>query len=76
MANKKISVKSGSVVLFEAKTGKLTKAEKIADRIWLCNDLYIEFNLYGQNEYSVQFCGDDIFFRSLSDAVAFCADAE
>ena len=72
----KIAIKSTSAVMFESKTEKLTKAEKIADRIWVCNGLYIEFNAYGQNEYTVQFCGDDIFFRTLSDAVAFCAHAE
>ena len=32
---------------------------------------YIEFNLYGQNEYSVQYCGDDVIFTSEQDARAF-----
>lgn len=32
---------------------------------------YIEFNFYGSNEYSVQFCGDDIIFDSEEDAKNF-----
>lgn len=31
----------------------------------------IDFNIYGQNEYSVQFCGDDYFFSTLDDAKKF-----
>lgn len=31
----------------------------------------IDFNIYGQNEYSVQYCGDDFLFNSLADAKAF-----
>ena len=27
---------------------------------------YIEFNFYGNNEYSVQYCGDDIVFQIAS----------
>ena len=29
---------------------------------------YIDFNIYGMNEYSVQFCGDDLVFNSVEDA--------
>lgn len=29
---------------------------------------YIEYNFYGHNEYSVQYCGDDILFHSLAAA--------
>lgn len=32
---------------------------------------YIEFNIYGSNEYSVQYCGDDLIFKSVTDARAF-----
>lgn len=34
-------------------------------------DYYIEFNFYGKNEYTVQYCGDDIFFRTEDEAKAF-----
>ena len=35
------------------------------------NGYYIEFNLYGQNEYTVQYCGDDLIFRSIQEAKDF-----
>lgn len=28
----------------------------------------IDYNIYGMNEYSFQYCGDDIFARSLEEA--------
>lgn len=31
----------------------------------------IEFNFYGMNEYSVQYCGDDVMFESKDEAKAF-----
>ncbi len=31
----------------------------------------IEFNFYGMNEYSVQYCGDDVMFKSKDEAKAF-----
>ena len=31
----------------------------------------IEFNFYGMNEYSVQYCGDDVMFESKDAAKAF-----
>lgn len=31
----------------------------------------IEFNIYGQNEYTVEFEGDDVWFTSLSEAKRF-----
>lgn len=31
----------------------------------------IEFNFYGQNEWTVQWCGDDIWFTSKEDAMVF-----
>ena len=32
---------------------------------------YIEFNLYGANEYSVQYCGDDVIFKTEEEAKVF-----
>ena len=32
---------------------------------------YIEYNIYGQNEYSVQYCGDDFLFKTPEEAKAF-----
>ena len=31
----------------------------------------IEHNFYGQNEYSVQYCGDDCLFTTLEEAKSF-----
>ena len=31
----------------------------------------IEFNFYGLNEYTIQYCGDDIFFNTLQAAKNF-----
>lgn len=31
----------------------------------------IDFNFYGENEYSVQYDGDDMMFRSIEEAKAF-----
>lgn len=31
----------------------------------------IDFNVYGINEYSVQYCGDDFMFKSIEEAKAF-----
>ncbi len=31
----------------------------------------IDFNLYGDNEYSVQYCGDDLIFGTLEEAETF-----
>lgn len=32
---------------------------------------YIEFDFYGGNEYSVQYCGDDLVFDTKEEAIAF-----
>lgn len=32
---------------------------------------YIEFNLYGMKEYSVQYCGDDLIFQTEEEAKEF-----
>ena len=34
----------------------------------------IEYNLYGQKEYTVQYCGDDMWFESLEEAKLFIDD--
>jgi hypothetical protein len=31
----------------------------------------IDFNIYGDNEYSVQYCGDDLIFGTLEEAETF-----
>lgn len=31
----------------------------------------IDYNFYGENEYSVQYCGDDMMFKTLDDAKRF-----
>ncbi len=36
------------------------------------NGFYIEYDFYGQKEYSVQFCGDDFLFNTKEDAMKFC----
>lgn len=35
------------------------------------NGYDIDFNIYGQNEYSVQYCGDDVMFQTIDEAKAF-----
>lgn len=32
---------------------------------------YIEFNIYGSNEYTVQYCGDDVVFDTVKEAKEF-----
>ena len=32
---------------------------------------YIEFNFYGRNEYTVQYCGDDLMFETKEEAERF-----
>ena len=32
---------------------------------------YIEFNFYGNGEYTVQFCGDDLVFGTEAEAKSF-----
>lgn len=32
---------------------------------------YIEYDIYGGNEYTVQYCGDDIFFTTEEEAKQF-----
>ena len=35
---------------------------------------YIEYNIYGQNEYSVQYCGDDFMINTETEAKKFIDD--
>ena len=32
---------------------------------------YIEYNIYGQGEYTVQYDGDDVFFKTEQEAKDF-----
>lgn len=32
---------------------------------------FIEYNIYGQKEYTVQYNGDDVFFQTEQEARAF-----
>lgn len=34
-------------------------------------DYGIDYNFYGLNEYTVQYCGDDVTFETLEDAKSF-----
>lgn len=38
---------------------------------WTRGSYYIEYDFYGREEYSVQYCGDDIIFDTLEEAQAF-----
>ena len=31
----------------------------------------IDYDFYGEDEYSVQYCGDDLMFRTIEEAKAF-----
>ena len=37
---------------------------------------YIETNLYGENEITVQYCGDDISFPTIQEAKEFIDELE
>ena len=59
----------------DEKSAELESAlTRIDKNIWECSGLWIEFNCYGNNEYSVQFCGDDLLFDSLEAAADFCRE--
>ena len=32
---------------------------------------YIEYNIYGKGEYTVQIDGDDVFFKTIKEAMTF-----
>lgn len=40
-------------------------------KITIYKGYQIDFNIYGQNEYSVQYCGDDLLFNDLAAAKNF-----
>lgn len=37
-------------------------------------EIEIMYNLYGDNEYTVQYCGDDYYFNNAKDAEKFIDD--
>lgn len=49
----------------------MSKAYKIDFMSFKYRDFNITFNLYGQNEYTVQYCGDDFFFKTKKEAEKF-----
>ena len=71
-----ITVKQLSNVFEEINKGKFKHVNQIDKNIWECNGLWIEKNFYGLEEYSVQYCGDDIMFNTFGDAIEFCMHAE
>lgn len=40
-------------------------------KITIYKGYQIDFNIYGDNEYSVQYCGDDFIFSDLESAKNF-----
>lgn len=50
------------------------KAYKIDFMSFKYKDYDITFNLYGMNEYTVQYCGDDFCFETEKDAEMFIED--
>ena len=71
-----ITVKQLSAMFEDINSGNYKPVKQVSDTIWECNGLYIEKGFYGLEEYTVQFCGDDIMFQSFGDAVEFCRTAE
>lgn len=67
-----ITVKQLANVIDNVNAGKFQHVNQITKNIWECNGLYIEKNFYGMEEYSVQYCGDDMMFRTFGEAVEFC----
>ena len=49
----------------------MNKVYKINFMNFKYKDYDITFNLYGQNEYTVQYCGDDFFFKTEKEAEKF-----
>lgn len=66
-----ITVKQLSAMFEDINSGNYKPINRIDENIWECNGLWIEYGFYG-DEYSVQFCGDDIMFDTFGDAVEFC----
>lgn len=44
---------------------------KIESSITKYRGMEIAYNIYGQNEYTVQYCGDDFFFKTEKEAEKF-----
>ena len=66
-------VKQEIKYIYDEKRAELESSlTRISENILECNGLWIEFNCYGNNEYSVQFFGDDLLFDSLETAASFC----
>ena len=42
----------------------------------ICDGYWIEYNIYGQGEYTVQYNGDDVWFDTLEEAKAFIYQIE
>lgn len=70
-----ITVKQLSAMFEDVNSGKFKHVNQIDKNIWECNGLWIEKNFYGLEEYSVQYCGDDIMFNTFGDAIDFCRNA-
>lgn len=49
----------------------MNKAYKIDFMSFKYKNYDITFNLYGMNEYTVQYCGDDFCFETEKDAEMF-----
>ena len=71
-----ISVKQLSTIFEDINTGNYKPVKQINKNIWECNGLYIERDFYGMEEFTVQYCGGDIMFKTFGDAVDFCMHAE
>lgn len=41
------------------------------NKIFTYKNMDIEYNFYGQGEYSIHYCGDDILFKTLEEAKNF-----
>lgn len=70
-----ITVKQLAGIMEDINNGNHKPVNQIDKNIWECNGLWIERNFYGLDEYSVQYCGDDIMFTTFGDAVEFCMHA-
>ena len=46
------------------------------EKIVECNGFYIEYNVYGRGEYTVFYCGDDLWFDTFEEAEKFCLEQE
>ena len=70
-----ITTRQLSAMFDNINKGKFSHVNQIDESVWECNGLWIEKDFYGKEEYSVQYCGDDILFNTFGDAVEFCMNA-